>query len=233
MKIIMKMRMSAIRGLALIGVASMLTNHAGAIIVGGAVTSGAGSFVQLTTPLGNPFGPANSVGNDTFQNPNLYGFNESQNAVVAAGGLTLNVVPAAAPGGGTGGGTITAGTIVASHYIFFDPQANSQEGWVQFDSMILGVLTLTDSLAASDYLANTGVNYLNPDLRGLEPGQDSAWVLTAQPNRVYVNWNASTPGDYIRVLTAFSPGAVPDVGSTLLLLGLSLAGLSVARRKLS
>ena len=231
----MKNRMSAIRGLALIGVASMFTNQAGAIIIGGAVTfsaSGTGSFVQLTVPLGNPLGLPNSVGDDTFQNPNLYGFNESQNAVVAAGGLNVNVVPAASAGGGTGGGMIAAGTIVASHYIFYDPVGNSQQGWVEFDSNILGILTATGSLAASDYLANTGVNYLNPSLRGLEDG-DAAWVLTAQPNRVYVDWSASTPGDYIRVLTAFSPGAVPEVGSTLLLLGLSLAGLSVWRRKLS
>src|SRR5437016_5084421 len=58
-----------------------------ATITGGAVTGGTalgagGTFVKLTPPLANPFGPPNSVGNDTFQSPNLFGFDEDQNILL-------------------------------------------------------------------------------------------------------------------------------------------------------
>src|SRR5690349_19461226 len=85
---------------------------AGATIATGAVTGGGafgsgGVFSKLTPPLNNPFGPANSVGNNNFQSLNLYGFDEDQNILLAAP-LLVNV-----------GSTIAAGTVVASHYIFF------------------------------------------------------------------------------------------------------------------
>ena len=82
-------------------------------IIGGTVTGGTalvagGTFVKLSVPLSNPFGPPNSVGNDTFQSPNLFGFDEDQNILLAAP-LTVDV----------GSSPIPAGTLVASHYIFF------------------------------------------------------------------------------------------------------------------
>lgn len=203
-----------------------LTLPAQAIVIGGSVTGGVGSFVQLTVPLTGST-PANTVGADTFDRPNLYAFNESQNAVVAAGGLSVDYVP----GGGTG--TIAAGTIVASHYVFFDPDgASSQRGYVDFDANILGIVSSTARLSASDYLANTGVTYLNPGLRGLEAG-DSAIIDSLVPSRVRVDWSASSPGDYVRVLTAYSPGApVPDGGSSVMLLGMGALGLAgLLRRK--
>src|SRR5256885_17135455 len=70
--------------------------------------------------------------------------------------------------------------------------------------------------AASDFLANTGVNYLNPLARGLEPG-DSVTISGAK--QILCDTFASAPGDYVRVLTAFSPTAatVPEPGSPSLL----------------
>src|SRR5215510_11311977 len=54
---------------------------ASATIIGGTVTGGTalgagGTFVELTAALSNPFGPPDSVGNNNFQSPNLYGFDE-------------------------------------------------------------------------------------------------------------------------------------------------------------
>jgi len=168
-------------------------------IVGGRVTGGSaltagGTFVELTPPLPNPYGPANSVGNDNFQSPNLYGFNESQNILITKA-LTVNV----------GTSPIPVGTVVASHYIFFDPGPSQQViGEVDFDANVLGILTSTTTLAATDFLAQTGVNYLNPTARGLEAG-DSATI--SGPRQVHVNFTASSPGDYIRVLTVTSSTA--------------------------
>jgi hypothetical protein len=179
-----------------------------ATIIGGSVTGGSaqtagGTFVKLTVPLSNPFGAADSVGNDNFQSPNLFGFDEDQNIVLTAP-LIVDV----------GGSPIPAGTTAASHYIFFDPGPTQRViGTVNFDSDVIAIFTSTGKLAASDFLANTGVNYLNPANRGLEAGDS---VTISGQRQILFDTTASSPGDYVRVLTAFSPGAstgVPEPGS--------------------
>ncbi len=178
-----------------------ITGPLSATILSGTVTGGTaqtagGTFVKLTVPLSNPFGTPDSVGDDNFQSPNLFGFDEDQNILLTAP-LTVDV----------GANPIPAGTTVASHYIFFDPGPTQHViGTVNFDSDVLAIITSTTHLAASDFLANTGVNYLNPGNRGLEAG-DSVTISGAK--QILFDTTASSPGDYVRVLTAFSPGAAP------------------------
>ncbi|MEP3630904.1 MAG: hypothetical protein ABJN04_12970 [Hyphomicrobiales bacterium] len=167
-----------------------LQSHAFAL--SGEVTGGynRGSFVKLH--------PSKDivVGNDTYQDHNLYVFDEDQNIVLPKA-LAVDIGPQ--------GLLIPKGTIVASHYVFFDPEyGTSQLGYIEFDAAILGIATSTWTLQASDFLANTDVTYLNPILRGLE-WEDSVWIDKENPFRVWVNWAASSPGDYIRVFTAASP----------------------------
>jgi hypothetical protein len=206
--------------------------NASATITGGAVTGGTalgqgGTFIGLTVPFNPPSGPANTVGNDTFQTPHLYGFNEDQNVFIGPGPLAVDYLP------GGGSGFLPAGLEVASHYIFFDPrQTTSQRGYVDFDADIVAIISETGTLLASDYLANTGVTYLNPAARGLEVG-DTAIIDPILANRLLVDWAASTPGDYVRVLTKHSPGAVPEGGATILLLGFSAGFLGIVRKFLA
>ena len=184
--------------------ATLIPEAAQAVVESGVVTGGqslaqGARFVKLEPPFAEST-PANTVGADTFQSPNLFAFDEDQNIELTAD-LTVDLIrESGAPG------VLPAGSTVASHYVFFDPApSTSQTGEIRFDSDIVAVITSTNNLQASDFLANTGVVYQNPSLRGLEPADDSVAFVDART--LSVNWSASTPGDYIRVLTRFSPGA--------------------------
>jgi hypothetical protein len=68
-----------------------------------------------------------------------------------------------------------AGTTVASHYIFFDPgTVQTIFGTVNFDSNVVGIITSTGHLAASDFLANTGVETPPPEVWKRETQLQSA-----------------------------------------------------------
>lgn len=167
---------------------------AAAVVVDGQILrqNGVGSFVKLDTDT--PF----AVGFDTFDDDNLYAFDEDQNIML--------VEPIRVDIGGDRG-AIAAGTVVASHYVFFDSLSGIHYGYVDFDAPILGIAALQASMAATDFLANTQVNYISTDLRGLEDG-DRVWIDEADPHRLWVYWAGSSPGDYIRVFTSQSLGAM-------------------------
>ena len=170
----------------------LLANAAQAIVLDGGIIrqNGQGQFVKLGTEV--PF----TVGDDNFNTPNLYAFDEDQNIVLERP-IRVDI--------GGDAGYIPAGTTVASHYVFFDSLRGVQQGYVDFDAPVLGVAAFQSTMAATDFLANTSVIYISPDLRGLERG-DYVWVDRSDPNRLWVFWAGSSPGDYIRVFTARSPG---------------------------
>ena len=206
----------------LVAATALWAGQAAATIIGGGVTGGssfdAGGQFNLIDPIPNGF----TVGDNNQQSDDLFGFNEDQN-ILLSDALDLDV----------GAPQLAAGTEVASHYIFYDPVLAGIEGFVEFDAPVLGVLTETDTLFASDMLANTDVTYLNPTLRGLEASTDSVGIDPGNANRILVDFFASSPGDYIRVLTERSPiaameGAEPG---TLGLLGFSLGLLFLYGRR--
>mgnify|MGYP000050067482 CR=1 FL=1 len=172
--------------------AMVLGTPAAAFVLDGKIEqqTGAGHFVKLPTDA--PF----AVGFDTFDDDNLYAFDEDQNIVLPS---TIHV--------DIGGedGVIKAGTVVASHYVFFDSLSGTHIGYVYFDAPVLGVAAMRDTMAATDFLANTGVDYISAELRGLERG-DYVWIDPDDHFKLWVYWAGSSPGDYIRVFTARSPG---------------------------
>ena len=123
--------------------------------------SGTGSFVILDPT--EPF----AVGADTFDTDDLYAFNEDQNITLIE---PIRVDIGGCMTSGPRGDFIAAGTIVASHYVFFDSINGIQYGYVDFDAPILGIAAMQDTMAATDFLANTDVTYLSLELRGLERG---------------------------------------------------------------
>jgi len=163
------------------------------VVTGGSALSDGGVFVKLVPPIG-------MVGDNNHQSPNLFAFDETQNVVIPIGGITTNQCF-----GDVGTCPIPPGTIVASHYVFFDPSpTRTQEGTVDFDSDVYAIISSTGNLAASDFLITTNADYQNPG-DGLEKS-DSVTRTGAQ--QITVDWLASTPGDYVRVLTLFSQGGV-------------------------
>lgn len=177
-----------------LGAAAALGGPAAATVIGGEILrqNGSGRFVKLSTEQ------SFAVGADTFDDDNLYAFDEDQNILLEA--------PIRVDIGGENG-RIAAGQEVASHYVFFDSLAGIQIGYVDFDSAILGVAAFQDTMAATDFLANTAITYISPELRGLERG-DRVWIDPEDPQRLWVYWAGSSPGDYIRVFTERSPAAV-------------------------
>jgi hypothetical protein len=172
---------------ALCAPALLLAGPAGARVLDGRIMAqdGAGRFVLLEeAPL--------AVGEDRFDDPNLYAFDEAQ-AVLLEAALVLEI-----------GAPIPAGTVVALHHVLFDGTGGRQRGTVVFDAPILGVATGAASLAATDGLAGVDTLFLDTPLRGLEDG-DRVWIDEADPRRLWLDWAGSSPGDHIRVVTDVPP----------------------------
>lgn len=150
----------------------------------------------------------NAVGLDGQNSPDLFYMREQTNVAIPLSGIA----------------GITPGTLVDSFYVWFDPvnsPATTLNGTVTFGREILGIILTTNELNASDaFFARGDVDYSSNGFRGLEfgGGGDSA---SFSGNTLDVTFRATSPGDYIRVLTA----AVPEPSTWLmLLLGFGLIG---------
>ncbi|MEX0284289.1 MAG: hypothetical protein AB3N23_06730 [Paracoccaceae bacterium] len=173
---------------------AVLGSTAQAEVMGGRIMdqSGAGQFVKLDTDA--PF----AVGFDTFDDDNLYAFDEQQ-GVMLVEPVRIDISPCRHR-------MIPAGTEVSSHYVFFDSLSGIQVGYVDFDAPVLGIAAFQNTMAATDYLADTNITYISEELRGLEEG-DYVWIDENEPSRLWVYWAGSSPGDYIRVFTQFRGNA--------------------------
>lgn len=208
---------------ALIGIGAV--TGAEATILLGTITGGS---VQVSDPAGgfvklDPDAGGFTVGNDSFDTNNLYGFDELQ-------GVTLTSALAA----DLGVASIAAGTRINSHLIFFDPKATQTvRGSITFDTPVLSVITTRAKLIASNYLGSPGVTYLTPGSVGLEPGID--FVLPGFPgpdDLRAVILNADSPGDMMRVITAAA--AVPEPATwAMLIAGFGVVGGAMRRRKIA
>ena len=132
---------------------------------------------------------------------------------------------------------LTTGTLVDSHLFYYNRDDQSDGGKpldsitasFSFNSTILGFVTGTGAMNATDYLGAPFTTYDTFSNRGFE-GADSITNVTANSFTVYLE--ITQPGDWFRVLTvpAETSAIVPlPAGAPLLLAG--LGGLALIRRR--
>ncbi len=126
---------------------------------------------------------------------------------------------------------IKAGTIIASHYLQWDPSpasSNRVEATIRLDSQVFAFITADQNLFDSDFLGLASVDYNDFGLRGLEGGD----TTTFNGPDVDISWFASSPGDWTRLITAYSPAASVPEPNTFILLSLAVFLLASTRQKL-
>lgn len=112
------------------------------------------------------------------------------------------------------------GQAVNSWFVFWDPRRSLKlQGTVTFDNNILYVHDTKAELQATSAFGKPGVTYnYSNNLVGLESADASntSWA----GNTLSIKWNASSPGDHIRVMTAVpEPSTYAMLGAGLLALG--------------
>lgn len=183
-------------------------------------------------PIPNPISP----------NPNngtLLGWNEVQNFQLTNNLYVDRVADDTASfvGQDNNGYFIIAGTVVSSHYFQWDPGSGSNsrvDATLNFDSDIFGFIYSDNNLFDSDdALGLPGFDYADFGLRGLESNDVTNFSPGGDNSLVDISWNAGSPGDWTRLITAFSPGAPPasiPEPTSLLLFAMGLLGLSLLRK---
>jgi hypothetical protein len=118
------------------------------------------------------------------------------------------------------------GQAVQSWFLMWDPKSGSVKGTVTFDQKILFVHDDKRDLSATEEFQKAGVTYnYSNNAVGLETGDKNGTSFAA--NTLSLAWNASSPGDHIRVMTA-----VPEPGTyALMVAGLAAVGFMARRRR--
>ncbi|MEM7466409.1 MAG: hypothetical protein AAF387_05930 [Pseudomonadota bacterium] len=140
---------------------------------------------------------------NVFDDDDLHGFDEQQNLDLSENLELDDIQP------GATSHVLGVGSTVSSHVIVFDPLAptsatRSLIGFVEFDQPILGVYTTNAGLNGSAPILGLPAFSYNVTNGKLE-GSDS---YTISGNRLDIEINAASPGDYIRVVT----GTMPTLG---------------------
>jgi len=192
-----------------------------------------GANACLIAPISGP------IPNPIATNPNdgiLLGWDEIQNFTLTNNLYIDRVANTGASyiGQDASGYYVIAGTMISSHYFQWDSGAGSSlrvNATLNVDANIFGFISSNVNLLASDNLLGlAGYNYSTFNARGLENNDWTSFAPGGITNTVDINWRATSPGDWARLITASaptvtSPSQIPEPHA-LMLFGLGLFGLS-------
>lgn len=196
---------------------------AGALAMCGAFSTAgiAQAWIAAVQPAAVFFTPASVVpGNPSA--PDIWAFNERQDVILPVP-ILLDVQPVN-PGvrlpGDLNPVWIPAGTCVSSHYVHYeDTVLSTATGGVRYVRPILGVAVRQPTLDATNFLGRPGVAYPTAANCNAVAGVDCGMELLPQdelrvdPMRVQVRFEAQSPGDRIRVVTAGDPAQCHPLGN--------------------
>ncbi|MEC9432936.1 MAG: VPLPA-CTERM sorting domain-containing protein [Pseudomonadota bacterium] len=159
-------------------------------------------------------------------------WNERQNVTLTAPLAVDRVFDTGASfvSGSSGNFMLAAGTVVSSHYVQWDPSgaSGSIQATITADSQIFAFITADVKLFNSDdILGLPGVDYNDFTNRGLESGDSTSF----SGQSVAIDWTATSPGDWTRLITAYSPSADVPVPAALPLLAAALGAFGLAARR--
>ena len=107
------------------------------------------------------------------------------------------------------GQIIQAGTVVSSYYLQWDPlhPRGRVSATLHFDDTVAAAITADHELFATDPVVGLPtLDYADFTLRGLEPEDE----ITFHGTRVDIVLRASSPGDWVRLITLQTPGSIED-----------------------
>ena len=168
-----------------------------------------------------------------MQNVDVQLFYEGQKS------LSANVAADYVYSGYTSSGIVPAGTTVQSFLVHYDPLTSAvvnASGSMTFDGIILGLITTTSGLLASDSVAGVAGVLYEPGSRALETTGSYADIWSVSGGDLTFNFTpfyTSTGMDEVRVLVAVPEGNgnnVPDGGMSATLLGLGLLAVGMGRK---
>lgn len=131
-----------------------------------------------------------------------------------------------------GGGVymLQPGLTVSSHYVQWDPGNDSSARAVMsmnFEGIVLGFITSDQNLNWSNStLGLWSIDYGNFANRGLEEDD----ITNISGYRATLSWEADSPGDWARIITAAAPVPIPPSGFAAAAAFASLALLCLRRR---
>lgn len=195
---------------------------AGALALVGAISTAgvARAWIAAVQPAAVLLTPPSVVpGNPSA--PDIWAFNEKQDVILPVP-ILLDVQPLN-PGVHVPADLnpvwIPAGTCVSSHYMDYeDAVPSTATGGARFVRPILGVAVRQPTLDATNFLGRAGVAYPTAANCNAVAGVDCGMELLPQDelrvdaNRVQVRFEAQTPGDRIRVVTAGDPTQCHPIG---------------------
>ena len=214
---------------AAVGLATLIATQAHATLVSITDCAGEAESCEIIVP---------ASGSTITKNPNnrrIYAWNELQNFTLSEDLFVNRVFDETASFVekiNNNNFKILAGTVVSSHYVQWDNAGGTLQratATINADSQIFAFITDDQYLFDSDFLGLPTLNYNDFTNRSLEADD----YTTFNDQSVDISWNAGTPGDWSRMITAYSPmGAVPlPAALPMLLAGMGLLGFAGRRRR--